>query len=163
MDFALKSNNGHFGARKFWRNCLPRLKYHNPAISMTVNRTKDQDGPATLTIFFAPPHRSTSTTSSPAPSSSPSSNTTPSEHAHFDRVETIDMKNIRDSDIMSSLMTLTKATPVIATPEEKTELEEMREDTEIRKQDALIGARYREKVREEKALLDQARGAVAAA
>lgn len=162
MDFAIKFNNGHFGARKFWRNCLPRLKYHNPAISMTVNRTKDQDGPATLTIFFAPPPHLASSTSSPAPSSSTSSNTAPSEHAPFDRVGSIDMKHIRDSEIMSLLTTLTKATPVIATPEEKAKLEEMREDNEIRRQDSLIGAKHREKLREEKALLDQARGAVAA-
>lgn len=162
MDFAIKFNKGHFGARKFWRNCLPRLKYHNPAISMTVNRTKDQDGPASLTVFFAPPARTTSATSSPAPSSSTSSNTAPSEHTPFDRTETIDMKHIWDSEIMSLLMTLTKATPVVATPEEEAELEGMREDNEMRRQDALIGAKHREKLREEKALLDQARGAVAA-
>lgn len=63
---------------------------------------------------------------------------------------------------MSLLMTLTKATPVVATPEEEAELEGMREDNEMRRQDALIGAKHREKLREEKALLDQARGAVAA-
>lgn len=162
LDFAIKFNNGHFGARKFWRNCLPRLKYHNPAISMTVNRTKDQDGPAILTVFFAPPPRHASTILSPAPSSSTTSNTAPSEHEPFDRMETIDMKHVRDSEIMSLLMTLTKATPVIATPEERSELEAMREDDAIRRQDALIGAEHRSKIREEKALLDQARGTVAA-
>jgi len=31
---------------------LPRLKYHNPGIPMTVSRMKDQTGPATLSIFF---------------------------------------------------------------------------------------------------------------
>lgn len=161
LDFAIKFNNGHFGARKFWRNCLPRLKYHNPAISMTVNRSKDQHGPAILTVFFAPPLRLASATTSPASSSSTTFNTAPSEHAPFDRMETIDMKHIRDSEIMSSLMTLTNATPVNPTPEDRAELEEMREDSEIRRQDAVIGTRYREKVREEKALLDQARGAFA--
>lgn len=161
LDFAIKFDNGHFGARKFWRNYLPRLKYHNPAVSMTVNRTKDQDGPAILTVFFAPPSRLASTTSSPAPLSTATFDTAPCEHAPFDRVKTIDMKQIRDSEIMSLLMTLTKATQVMATAEDKAELEEMREDNEIRRQDALIGAKYREKVREEKALLEQARGAVA--
>lgn len=162
MDFAIKFNNGHIGARKFWRNYLPRLKYHNPAISMTVNRTKDQDGPAILTVFFAPPPRLASASSSPAPSSSTTSNTAPSEHAPFNRTESIDMKHILDSEIMSSLMTLARATPVIATPEDQAELEETREDNEMRRQDALIGAKHRERMREEKALLEQARGEVAA-
>jgi len=31
---------------------LPRLKYHNPVIPMTVSRTRNQAGPATLSIFF---------------------------------------------------------------------------------------------------------------
>ena len=41
------------GARHFWRNCLPRLKYHNPGVGMTVKQTDDQAGPAALTIYFA--------------------------------------------------------------------------------------------------------------
>lgn len=40
------------GPRKFWRENLPRLKYHNPAVPMIVNRTRDQDGPATLSIYM---------------------------------------------------------------------------------------------------------------
>src|SRR5579871_160141 len=31
---------------------LPSLKYHNPNIPMTVSRTKNQTGPAILSIFF---------------------------------------------------------------------------------------------------------------
>lgn len=40
------------GPRKFWRENLPRLKYHNPAVPMVVNRTFDQEGPATLRIYL---------------------------------------------------------------------------------------------------------------
>lgn len=40
------------GPRKFWRENLPRLKYHNPAVPMIVNRLRDQSGPATLTIYM---------------------------------------------------------------------------------------------------------------
>lgn len=32
---------------------LPRLKYHNPRIPMTVSRTTNQTGPATLSIFLS--------------------------------------------------------------------------------------------------------------
>lgn len=38
--------------RKFWRHMLPRLKYHNPRIPMTVSRTNNQTGPATLSIYL---------------------------------------------------------------------------------------------------------------
>lgn len=47
------------GARQFWRRCLPRLKYHNPAIPVTVKQTEEQEGPAALTIFFSGAPQST--------------------------------------------------------------------------------------------------------
>lgn len=37
---------------KFWQNYLPSLKYHNPKVEMTVMRTGEHSGPATLTIEF---------------------------------------------------------------------------------------------------------------
>ncbi|KAJ5544632.1 hypothetical protein N7535_006975 [Penicillium sp. DV-2018c] len=53
LTYARKINEGHQGARHFWRKCLPRLKYHNPGIPMTVTQTSDQKGPSALTIYFA--------------------------------------------------------------------------------------------------------------
>ncbi|CAG7990111.1 unnamed protein product [Penicillium salamii] len=53
LTYARKIDNGHMGARHFWRNCLPRLKYHNPGVGMSVKQTDDQAGPAALTIYFA--------------------------------------------------------------------------------------------------------------
>ncbi|CAP97540.1 hypothetical protein E8E15_009308 [Penicillium rubens] len=53
LTYARKIDQGHGGARHFWRNCLPRLKYHNPAVPMTVAQTSNQQGPAALTIYFA--------------------------------------------------------------------------------------------------------------
>lgn len=52
LEFAHKWNNGHLGPRKFWREHLPRLKYHNPAIPMIVNRTFNQDDAAVLTVYM---------------------------------------------------------------------------------------------------------------
>jgi len=57
LTFARKINDGHMGPRKFWHTYLPRLKYHNPAVPMTVERTDDQEGPATLSVHFAGRHR----------------------------------------------------------------------------------------------------------
>lgn len=161
LDFAFKFNDGHLGARKVWRNYLPRLKYHNPAVSMTVNRTQNQTGPATLTIFYASPSDSPGNTSSPAPSSSTTQSTPTSDHTPFERTETIDMKHRHESEILSDLMDLTKATPVVPTPEEEAELQQLAEEERQSGLDRARNAAYTEQKRQEKALLDQARGAVA--
>ncbi|KAJ5777741.1 hypothetical protein N7520_000987 [Penicillium odoratum] len=52
LTYARKIYGGHHGARLFWRQCLPRLKYHNPGVPMTVQQTDEQEGPAALTIYF---------------------------------------------------------------------------------------------------------------
>jgi len=71
MEFNAKLYGGHRGARyvyvlpclpgimcanstanrKFWREMLPRMKYRNPSISMTVSRHNDPDGPSLLHIY----------------------------------------------------------------------------------------------------------------
>ncbi|KAI4097470.1 MAG: hypothetical protein L6R37_006799 [Teloschistes peruensis] len=164
LDFAFKISDGHFGARKVWRNYLPRLKYHNPAVSMTVNRSQDQAGPATLTIFYASPHdSSTSSPSSAAPSSSSTSITSTSDHTPFERAETIGMKHRHESQILSDLLNLTKATPIVASPEEVAELQALADEKKRSEADRARNAAYTEQKRQEKALLDQARGAIGAA
>ncbi|KAI4282859.1 MAG: hypothetical protein L6R38_002619 [Xanthoria sp. 2 TBL-2021] len=162
LDFAFKLNDGHFGARKVWRNYLPRLKYHNPAISMSVNRTQNQTGPATLTVFFASPSDPASNTSSPAPSSSTTQDTPTSGHAPFERTVTIEMKHRHESEILSELLNLTKASPVEPSREEEAELEKLAEEERQGGLDRARNAAYTEQKRQEKALLDQARGAVGA-
>ncbi|KKZ67132.1 hypothetical protein EMCG_07191 [[Emmonsia] crescens] len=52
LTYARKIYEGHGGARKFWRICLPRLKYHNPTLAVTVKQTGEQEGPAILSIYF---------------------------------------------------------------------------------------------------------------
>ena len=158
LDFAHKLNDGHFGARKVWRKYLPRLKYHNPAISMTVNRDRDQGGPAILTVFFAPPPRSSSATASPAPSSSTDAPTVPSGHALGDSIETIDMKHKHESEILSRLLELTKGMPYEATHDELAELRDADEEKKQSERDREAQARLNEVKRQEKALLDLATG-----
>lgn len=163
MDFAVKLNDGHLGPRKFWRHYLPRLKYHNPAVPMTVNRTTNQSGPATLTVFFAPPPDSQSPTSSPAPTSSTSQSTSPSEHTPFERAQSIDLKHRREPEIMALLMATTKATPVHATAEEQAELEELEEQRERSERDTARSAEVNAKRKREAEVLAQARGELAQA
>ncbi|KAI4177341.1 MAG: hypothetical protein LQ343_000321 [Gyalolechia ehrenbergii] len=160
LDFASKFNDGHLGARKVWRNHLPRLKYHNPAVSMTVNRSQDQAGPAILTIFYTSPHDPATATIPPRPTASITQDTPASSHTPFERTKTINMKHRHESDILSELMGLTKATPVVATPKEAVELQKLVDEEKRAALDRARNAAYTDQKRQEKALLDQARGAL---
>ncbi|KAF3766339.1 hypothetical protein M406DRAFT_68691 [Cryphonectria parasitica EP155] len=80
LEFAHKWDGGHYGPRKFWQKNLPRLKYHNPAVPMIVNRTKDQTAAATLSIYMKTTTSSSSSSSSSAAATTttPTTTTTPS-------------------------------------------------------------------------------------
>ena len=130
---------------------------------MTVNRTDDQEGPATLTIFFAPPPRSSSATASPAPSPSTDPSTAPSKPSHVGRIETIDMKHKHESEILSRLLELTKGMPYEASLDELAELRRVDDEKRQSEKDRKAQARLNEVHRQEKALLDLARGGVEAA
>jgi len=151
------------GPRKVWREYLPRLKYHNPAVSMTVDRSPEQSGPATLSVFFAPIANtgSNSATASPAPTSSTSGDKAPSDHTPWERVEAIDMKHKKPEEILERLMEVTRAQAVVASGEEEVEVRELEEQRLRSERDREEVMAYNEKVRQERALLEQARGALA--
>lgn len=152
LDFAYAIEDGHFGARKVWRKYLPRLKYHNPAISMTVHRRQDQTGPATLTVSFAP------LPNSDIPASDTSM--TPSKHLPTDRAEIIDMKHKHESEILKNLMTLTNGQQYEASPDELAELEDVDEARKRGDRDRQAQKNLNERRKQEQSLLDQARGSV---
>ncbi|MCJ1372409.1 hypothetical protein MMC20_003633 [Loxospora ochrophaea] len=159
LDFAYKIDDGHLGPRHFWRIYLPRLKYHNPAVSMTVNRTTDQSAPATLSVFFAAPRSSDRPTASPAPSESTSGAKAPElNHAIFERVESIDMKYKQGEEIWDRFLRVTRAIIVEATPEERKEMGDLEEQRVRSEEDRRQNAEVLERKRREQALLDQARG-----
>lgn len=70
------------------------------------------------------------------------------------------MKNIQDHIILSRFLALTKAAQVTATPEEEAEVQKLKEENDLCRRDALVGAKHREKLMQDKALLDQARGGI---
>ncbi|KAI5800037.1 hypothetical protein EDC01DRAFT_613014, partial [Geopyxis carbonaria] len=78
LSCAHKINEGHMGPRKFWRQFMPRLKYHNPDVHMDVIRTQLKGGPATLTISF-----------------------------EGDRKEVIDVQHKHENDIVKQLLEVT--------------------------------------------------------
>ena len=144
MEFATKINDGHYGARKVWRQYLPRLKFHNPTVSMTVNRSTDQAGPATLTVFFSKADGEGVTA------------TTNTESGG--RVETIDMKHKQETDILKELLLETGAKEIQATPEEESELRQLAEEGIWSEQDRRRSRLDLETRRREKQMLEQARG-----
>ena len=127
---------------------------------MTINRSHDQGGPATLSVFFAPPPKSSSATASPAPSSSTDPSAAPSGHASADRIATIDMRHKHESEILSKLLELTKGVSYEASPDELAELRGVEDEKRRSEEDREAQARLNEVKRQEKALLDMARGRV---
>ena len=147
MDFASKINDGHFGPRKFWKIYLPRLKYHNPAVSMTVNRTTDQKGPATLTVFFT----------------SPADSISPVDSSVNERTEVLDMKHKQESEILGQLMKITRAKQVKPTEAEELELRQIEEEKVKSEEDRRRMAAVTGQRRREAELLAQAKASIAGA
>lgn len=148
LEFAAKFNNGHFGARKVWRNYLPRLKYHNPAVAMTVSRHNDQEGPSELTVYYAtPPENPTAR--------SPSITV---DNSMQGRRDIIDMRHKHESEILNQFMELTTAVPYKASSSELAEMEEVAEDNRRRQRDRERQTQLNETKKHEQNLLEQARG-----
>lgn len=141
MDFAVKWNDGHLGPRKFWKSCLPRLKYWNPAIPILVNRSENQAGPATMSIYF----RQAAASSDPLSIAEAVRNMVPlaqqphssikNEHPapppdEGERVVTIDMKNVHSDNILGEFLAKTGATVIHASPDEQAEMRQIQERVE---------------------------------
>ncbi|RCI17371.1 hypothetical protein L249_2409 [Ophiocordyceps polyrhachis-furcata BCC 54312] len=125
LDFALSMYEGHMGARKFWRECLTRLKYHNPGISMIVNRHNDNKSPPIMTIYFGSP------TAQPASGPVPSSDQLSSSRQNLakalppgkdERTVKIEMKDKHSDEILDMFLAETKATAI---PTTDSDVEEM--------------------------------------
>ncbi|KAI0532226.1 mitochondrial ribosomal protein L51 [Xylaria digitata] len=164
MDFAVRWNDGHFGPRKFWRICLPRLKYWNPAVPMLVNRSEDQSSPATMSIYF----RQTSSPSDPASTVEAVRNMLPlaqqphssitNEHPapppeENERVVTIDMKNVHSDAILTEFLAKTGATVVHPTPDEQVEMRQVEERAERGAIDRTIVKKFIDDKRREERML----------
>ncbi|ATY66985.1 50S ribosomal Mrp49 [Cordyceps militaris] len=151
MDFAMRTHNGHMGAKKFWREYLPRLKYNNPAVPMIVNRHGQNDQAPTMTVYLRTASDGPATTATPRlPPTPPASN---------ERVVHIDMKDKHSTNILEQLIAQVGATPLRPTPELTAEwqsLEELRKTSNASRD--RINAIKAEKEREA-TMLQQARAA----
>jgi large subunit ribosomal protein MRP49 len=150
----------------FWRHELVRLKFHNPAVPMSIDRTALQTDPALLSVHYTNPdavQSSSSATSAPAARDSTTKNTTPSDAASTERVETINVTHSNNTEILEAFVRLTKAYPIEPTAEEKEELASLEEQRIRSAAASKLSAEVRARQKREKELLEQARGDMAAA
>ncbi|KAK3683594.1 CI-B8 domain-containing protein [Podospora appendiculata] len=160
MEFAKNIEEGHMGPRKFFKENLPRLKFWNPSVPMIVNRTENQHGSSTLSLYFR--EGGTGATEFTMPSSSTKGHAKAPEPVEGERVVTIDMKNRRSEMILKDFMDKTGAVPVAPTPQEEAELKDLAELHKRSEIDREIGRKLQEARRREAAMLAQARTEAAA-
>ncbi|KAI1010763.1 hypothetical protein LB503_005481 [Fusarium chuoi] len=160
MDFATSFKNGHMGAKKFWRENLPRLKYHNPSVPMIVNRHSRNNKKPTISIYLRKPDASTpapATRSQPSSSRNNMSKATPPDAD--EKIVTVDMTEKHSSHILEYVLAETRAVPIKPTKEEIRELQEldaMARQAEVDR--ARMRSLHEEKKREED-MLKRARAA----
>ncbi|OCK85749.1 hypothetical protein K432DRAFT_377395 [Lepidopterella palustris CBS 459.81] len=152
LECAQHINGGHRGAKKFWREMLPRLKFRNPAVSMTVSRNIEQEGDAKLIIYFTTPPQST-----PTPTSSPSAESTSQPKP---REVKIDIKHLHESAILAELLKATGGTEVLPTEVELEEIKQLEEEKEKSRRDSERSLEVRRKRKKEEEMMKQARGEV---
>ncbi|KAH7046582.1 50S ribosomal protein-like protein Mrp49 [Macrophomina phaseolina] len=148
MRFAPKIDDGHRGPKKFFRHMLPRLKYRNPALPITVDRTAAQSDPAVLNVVFD--GSSNGTAATPA--------ATQPSGATADRVVTIQMKHKSESEILQQLYEVTGAQEVEPTDLEKEELRQLAERKERSRRDSERMAEVNRQRKREAEMLAAARG-----
>ncbi|KAI1269431.1 CI-B8 domain-containing protein [Xylariaceae sp. FL1019] len=153
--------------RKFWRECLPRLKFHNPAIPMLVNRSTNNEGPATLSIYFRQSDTDTPRTPSEIlrtmlPLARQPHSSTENEHPapppeEGEHVVTLDMKNVHSDMILSEFLAKTGAVLVTPTPEEQSEMRQVKDRDERGNYDRAIMKKYIDDKRHEERMMAIAR------
>ncbi|KAF5563288.1 ribosomal MRP49 [Fusarium phyllophilum] len=160
MDFATSFKNGHMGAKKFWRENLPRLKYHNPSVPMIVNRHSRNNKKPTISIYLRKPDASTpapATRSQPSSSRNNMSKATPPDAD--EKIITVDMTEKHSSHILEYVLAETRAVPIKPTKEEIRELQELDAMARQAEVDRARMRGLREEKKREEDMLKRARAA----
>jgi large subunit ribosomal protein MRP49 len=160
--------------RKFWRYMLPRLKFHNPNVPMTVTRTTDKNQPALLSVYFKkvgmPAESQPGNTVKKRPFRPLESidkivvfstwKEGPEPTAEEEIVQ-IDMKNKKEEEILDELLELTKADAVMPTPGELDTMSQLKEQAQRSDMDAARQRELRMAMKREKEALRLAQGSMA--
>ncbi|OJJ82821.1 mitochondrial 54S ribosomal protein mL61 [Aspergillus glaucus CBS 516.65] len=156
LTYAQKIYNGHQGARHFWRQCLPRLKYHNPSIPITVKQTEEQDGPAALTIYFAENASNAATLNAAkdindkyAPAAGES-----------EKTAVVDLRDLDWKRIWDKVRVMTGAKEVQASAKEEEEVKKLEQMAVQSVKDQERNAKIRQTKRDQERMLQEARGEV---
>ncbi|OAX84363.1 hypothetical protein ACJ72_01279 [Emergomyces africanus] len=163
LTYARKIYEGHGGARKFWRICLPRLKYHNPALAVTVKQTGEQEGPAILSIYFnnkADAASSEETAANPLPTPEGEEQLSddfapPPTESEIVRRINIKKKTIRH--IWEDFKLMTGAEDIALSEADKAEIEETQRQKELSDLDRKRVAENRQMIKDQERLLQAAR------
>lgn len=146
--------------RKFWRENLPRLKYHNPSVPMIVNRHSRNNKKPTLSIYLRKPDASTpapATRSQPSSSRNNMSKATPPDAD--EKIITVDMTEKHSSHILEYVLAETRAVPIKPTKEEIRELQELDAMARQAEVDRARMRSLREEKKREEDMLQRARAA----
>ncbi|CAI7659190.1 unnamed protein product [Penicillium viridicatum] len=157
LTYARKIDQGHAGARHFWRNCLPRLKYHNPGVPMTVTQTSNQQGPAALTIYFA--ERAGSAATALANEKKVIDELAPAPEAN-EQSTVLDIKNRTYEQIWDRVQAMTNAKVVPANSEDIALSEELAEIKKRSGPDRQRVQAIRQAKKDQERMLAEARGQV---
>lgn len=155
LTYARYIYGGHQGSRHFWRNCLTRLKYHNPALPITVKQTLDQEGPAALTIYFDGKVPNSAEKHNAANRINDQHAPKPAEN---EKTVVIDAKNLTYTEIWDRVKEATGAQEVQATDEEKAELEWLEQLKKKSEVDRARVAAIRQAKKDQERMLQEARG-----
>ncbi|PSK40080.1 hypothetical protein B9Z65_8020 [Elsinoe australis] len=159
--FAPKMYNGHMGPRKFWRHELVRLKYHNPAVAMTIDRNVTNEEEPIMTVHFATKDASKTAGSSPGaptPTTSTSGDKVASDYQPSERTESVTMAWKKEEEILDDLIRVTRATAISPTAEERDQLRQLAEDAVRSKKDSERSLAVVAERKRQEAILAEARG-----
>lgn len=153
LTYTQKTQPNHIGARKFWRACLPRLKFYNPAVAVTVKQSSEPTTPALLTVYFS----KSGENAVAVEGGSKILDSLAPEPLESEKVSTIDVNGRNEMEIWAEFKKLTGAQEVEATEEDLQELErqeQMRRQAEI---DRKRVAEIRQAKKNQEAMLKAAR------
>ena len=159
---------------------LPRLKYHNPRIDMSVTRSSDQAGPATLLIYLRNAAEAVINSTSQQSTASTKaellpSETFPSEPNRIDKlllstikaipkpadgqeIVTIEMKHENEEAILQKFLAVTGGQEILPTQGELDTLKELEVFREKAKADSAKEKTIRDAWKKEQDMLKRARG-----
>ncbi|KUL92258.1 hypothetical protein ZTR_02662 [Talaromyces verruculosus] len=158
LTYGKSIGKGHIGAQKFYRQCLGRLKYHNPAIQMSVKPyegAEEKLAPA-LTIFFS----GTQPKKAQAYHDAGIKDEFAPKPTEAEKAVVLNLKDYNFEEIWQQVKELTGAVEVEATPEDREQIEKFRQMDVKSESDRIRVAAIRQAKKDQERMLQEARGEV---